>query len=124
MENQAHFTSTRFVLSVLDLEESAEYYRDKLGFEDVWSGEGWHFVKRGNCFIMLGECPNDVSAKDISTHSYFAYILVDHIDDFYASCKEKEVEIIMDIASRDWGMREFGIRTVDGHRIMFGSPWK
>ena len=26
------------------------------------------------------------------------------------------------LRTETWGMREFGIRTVDGHRVMVGSP--
>jgi hypothetical protein len=28
------------------------------------------------------------------------------------------------LASEPWGMREFGLRTVDGHRIMIGQDLK
>jgi hypothetical protein len=29
-------------------------------------------------------------------------------------------DIIKPLRDEPWGMREFGIRTVDGHRMMFG----
>lgn len=121
MKKPAKITETRFVLSVQDLERSVAFYVDKLGFESNWSGEGWHFVQRNGCLLMLGASPDKVSAWDISTHSYFAYLIVDQVDDLYSEFKTNGVEIIMDIASRPWGMREFGIRTIDGHRIMFGT---
>ena len=28
---------------------------------------------------------------------------------------------IQPLADKPWGMREFGVRTIDGHRIMFGQ---
>lgn len=121
MEKQAQISGPRFVLSVQDLEKSAAFYIEKLGFESVWLGPGWHFVKRDTCFIMLGKSPDKVSARETSTHSYFAYLMVENIDLFYQDFLDKKVEIAMPIASRPWGIREFGIRTIDGHRIMFGE---
>jgi hypothetical protein len=34
----------------------------------------------------------------------------------------KAPAIIKPLRDEPWGMRELGIRTVDGHRIMFGTP--
>jgi len=31
------------------------------------------------------------------------------------------VELTQPLADKPWGMREFGIRTIDGHRLMFGQ---
>jgi len=33
-------------------------------------------------------------------------------------------EIIKPLTTETWGMREFGLRTVDGHRIMIGQDLK
>jgi uncharacterized glyoxalase superfamily protein PhnB len=30
-------------------------------------------------------------------------------------------EFIVDLGDKPWGMREFGVKTPDGHRIMFGQ---
>lgn len=35
--------------------------------------------------------------------------------------KKNNVEFIKLLKDESWGMREFGIRTIDGHRIMFGQ---
>ena len=112
---------SRYVLAVKDLELSANYYKTQLGFITVWSGGGWHFLKRESFFVMLGECPDDRSAFETKNHSYFAYIDVEHIDVLYNELKEKDIEIISEIADKDWQQREFAIRTIDGHRIMFGQ---
>ncbi len=46
---------------------------------------------------------------------------VDDIDELYASVTSQGTTVVKDIRNEAWGMREFGIRTVDGHRIMVGS---
>ncbi|MEM7102925.1 MAG: VOC family protein [Bacteroidota bacterium] len=114
-------TGTRYVLAVKDLEKSANYYKTQLGFETWWSGEGWHFLKRGNFRVMLGECPSDRSAFETKNHAYFAYIDVGNIDSLYTELQSKDIEILSELSDKPWGQREFAIRTIDGHRIMFGE---
>jgi uncharacterized glyoxalase superfamily protein PhnB len=58
---------------------------------------------------------------DLGDHSYFAYIEVSGIDDLHEEFAGRGVELIKPLRDEPWGMREFGIRTVDGHRIMFGA---
>ncbi len=114
-------TGSRYVLAVQDIEKSSRFYEEKLGFKNVCAGDGWHFLKREKFFVMLGECPDDRSAFDTHNHSYFAYIDVENIDALIAELKEKNVQILSDIEDKPWGQREFSIRTIDGHRIMFGE---
>ena len=83
MDNSAKITGTRYVLAVRDLQTSADFYKNKLGFETWWSGAGWHFLEREKFMVMLGECPDDRSAFETNNHSYFAYIEVESIDVLY-----------------------------------------
>ena len=115
---------TRFVLAVQNLEISASYYEEKLGFTSMWTGDGWHFLQRGTFMIMLVECPDDLPAFDIQNHSYFAYVDVQNIGRLFQELQSKQVEILSEIDDKPWGQREFGIRTIDGHRIMFGEKIK
>jgi len=114
--------SPRYVIAVPDLESSARFYRDILGFEVSEIGDpGWRFFIRGDCFIMAGECPDALPPRELGDHSWFAYIEVDGIDAFHDEIVGRGAEIISPIADQAWGMREFGLRTVDGHRIRFGT---
>ena len=119
--NTSKITGTRYVLAVQNLAKSAEYYQVQLGFQTWWSGEGWHFLRRDKFIVMLGECPDDRSAFETRNHSYFAYIDVENIDDLFHEYHSKEIEIHQTLANKPWGQREFSIRTIDGHRIMFGQ---
>ena len=121
MDKQSKIIGTRFVLAVKDLKKSASYYKTQLGFKTMWSGDGWHFLRREKFILMLGECPNDRSAFETNNHSYFAYLDVENIDSLYREYQSKEVEILNEIGDKSWGQREFSIRTIDGHRIMFGE---
>jgi predicted enzyme related to lactoylglutathione lyase len=113
----------RYVIAVHDLERSAQYYRDVLGFEmRTIADPGWRFFVRDECFIMAGECREATSPEELGDHSYFAYLEVDGIDSFYEGLVARKAAVIKPLRDEPWGMREFGIRTVDGHRIMFGCP--
>jgi catechol 2,3-dioxygenase-like lactoylglutathione lyase family enzyme len=112
----------RYVIAVLDLQRSAAFYRDILGFKVHEVGDpGWRFFTRDNCFIMAGECRDAVPPDALGDHSYFAYMEVDDVEALHAEFAAKGAEVIKALRTEPWGMREFGIRTADGHRIMFGS---
>lgn len=121
MSNSLQFIGTRYVLAVKNLAKSVNYYIEQLGFSSAWDTDGWHALERGKISLMLGECPNERSAYQIGDHSYFAYIDLLHIDSLYEELQAKDVEIIKELQDEPWGQREFGIRTIDGHRIMFGE---
>lgn len=74
--------------------------------------------------VMLGECPDDRSAFGTPNHSYFDYIDIENMDELYIEYKNHEVEILSNIENKPWGQREFAIRTIDGHQIMFGEEIK
>ncbi len=113
----------RYVIAVPDLERSARYYRDVLGFEVHEIGDpGWRFFMRDQCWILAGECPDALPAHELGDHSYFAYLEVDDVDALHAELTAKGATVMKKLRDEPWGMREFGIRTVDGHRIMFGRP--
>ena len=115
-------TRTRYVIAVPDLTKSAAWYRDVLGFTIHEVGDpGWRFYVKDACCVMAGECPDAMPAAETGDHSYFAYIDVDDIDAYCAAVKRAGGELIKELRSEPWGMREFGVRTFDGHRIMFGQ---
>jgi len=110
-----------YVLAVHDVKRSAEFYVRVLGFHIVAEPEGWIFVARDACTIMLGECPDDMAPGELGCHNYFAYLRVADVDAYYRDIKASGGDILSEIEDKPWQMREFSVRTVDGHRIMIGS---
>lgn len=110
-----------YVLAVPDLDRSAGFYRDVLGFTVHEMGDpGWRMFERDGCCIMAGACPDALPAAQLGDHSWFAYLEVDNADAWHARARACGAEITKAPANEPWGMREFGLRTVDGHRIMIG----
>jgi catechol 2,3-dioxygenase-like lactoylglutathione lyase family enzyme len=117
-----HIINSRCVLAVRDLDVSTKYYVDVLGFrKDPINAPGWSFLTR-DCFqVMLGECPDAQPAGELGDHSYFAYWNVEGIDDFYQELVAKGALVTSKPTDKPWGLREFGLRTPDGHRIVCGQ---
>ena len=110
------------VLAVPDLKRSAEFYSRALGFEVREMGDpGWRLFVNGPCRIMAGECPDALPAEQLGDHSYFAYLTVDDARAYQQRASEYGATFVKPLRDEPWGMREFGLRTVDGHRIMVGQ---
>lgn len=109
-----------YVLAVHDVRRSAEFYVRMLGFRIVAEPHGWIFVAKDGCMIMLGECPDDMHPSELGCHNYFAYLRVADADQYYKELKATGAEILSQIEDKPWNMREFSLRTSDGHRITIG----
>ena len=115
-------TKTRHVIAVHDLQKSAAFYREVLGFSvHPIPDPRFLFYTSGACTIFAGLCPGSLPPAELGDHSYFAYLEIDGITAFYDSVRAKGATICKPIRDEPWGMREFGLVTADGHRIMFGS---
>ena len=113
----------RSVLAVRDLHASTQYYMDVLGFQrDFGDGsDGWSFLSRDAFKVMLGECSDERPASELGNHSYMAYVTVEDVDRLYAEITALGAEVLMPPMDKPWGLREFALRTPDGHRYTFGE---
>ena len=110
-----------FVLAVPDLNRSAAYFRDVLGFRIPWEdATDWRLVERDSVRVMLGHCPNDVPPSELGSHNWFGYLEVDDINALHAEIAARGATC-SEPANRPYGMREVVVTTVDGHRIVFGQ---
>ena len=111
------------VLAVHDLKQSAAWYRDVLGCDVRDADPGnWTFCRCGEIDFMLGRCPDAMPASELGDHSYVAYLRVDDVEAFHHRAAAAGAEILKPPADEPWGMREFGLRSPDGHRFMLGQP--
>ena len=118
----ARIVNSRCVLAVRDLEVSTRYYMDVLGFrKDPINAQGWSFLTRDSFRVMLGECVDERPAGELGNHSYFAYWNVEGVDDFYRELVARGAMVSSAPTNKPWGLREFGMRTPDGHRIVCGE---
>ena len=112
---------TQDVLAVDDFASATTYFVEKLGFTLERSIGGWAFLRLSSFFLMVGDCKGEVPARQTSNHALFAYVNCEGIDTLYQQYREKGVQFTQTIANKPWGLREFGVETPEGHRIMFGQ---
>jgi uncharacterized glyoxalase superfamily protein PhnB len=112
---------TQHVLAVNDLDAADKYFVEKLGFTLNSRIGGWSFLSLGDFYLMVGHCEGEVLARDTNNHSYFAYVNCEGIDELFATYLVRGVEFTQTVADKPWGLREFGVVTPEGHRIMFGQ---
>jgi uncharacterized glyoxalase superfamily protein PhnB len=114
--------STRHVLAVPDAETTATFFCDKLGFARIPVGDpGWRFVERDGHVVMLGSCPDAIHPAKLGDHSYFAYVTVDSVDALHEELVKRGAAPKSPPGDKPWGMREFVVRTPDGHGMTFGQ---
>src|ERR1700746_428746 len=118
---QARITPWAFVLAVPDLEKSASYFRDVLGFRLSWEdATEWRLAERDGVRIMLGHCPNDLQPADLGSHNWFGYFEVDDVEALRAEITARGATCSKP-KTQPYGMREIVVTTVDGHRLVFGQ---
>ena len=115
------------VLLVEDVVESANYYRDKLGFcyDRIW-GEPPSFciLGRDDFNVMLKQVDY---AKHIVPHfkvvenMWNIYFWVDDVETLYRDFRERGAKIDYDLCDQPYGCREFGIQDRDGYDVGFGQ---
>ena len=111
-----------YVLAVRDIDLSAKYFCEALGFVIEWpNATDWRLVRRDSVRIMLGNCPNAAPAADIGPHSWFAYLDTDGVDKLHADLVANGAIVLQSPIDRTYGMRELVVATPDGHRIVFGQ---
>lgn len=118
----ARIVDSRSVLAVRNLASSTRYWTQVLGFTlEPVDASGWSFLTRDRFKVMLGECADDRDAAELRNHSYFAYLYVEGIDGLHAELEARGAGITSRPSDKPWGLREFTLRTPDGHRITFGQ---
>ncbi len=114
-------TQVRFTLAVNDLARSKHYYTSVLGLVVDFDVPGWTFLSRGSFRVMLGECVDATPPSDLGDHAWYAYVTVSDAAALFAEYQASGADFTQVLSDKPWGMREFGVRTIDGHRLMFGQ---
>lgn len=128
VRGDARLTGSAPVLLVRDVVQSANYYRDALGFMyDRFWGEPPCFVilRRDGMFLMLSQAPRDhaiVPHWSINEKMWNVYFWVSDADAMLAEFRSRGARIDYDVHNKPYGVREFGIQDLDGYDIGFGQP--
>lgn len=115
------------VLLVADVQKSAEYYRDRVGFavENLY-GAPPHFAILSRdgfklCLSRTARRSQIVPHYKVVPGMWNVYFWVTGVDAVYAELKSRGATIDYELGNKDYGVREFGIQDEDGYDIAFGE---
>ena len=119
MKNISHFAA---IFPVDDVEATANYYQDILGFEITfkWEDPASYVVTKAGESVGIHFVKREDNYQPSSSHCAL-YIFVHDVDTLYKQYQNAGVEITNPIDTRDYGMRDFDIKDPNGFILTFGK---
>jgi catechol 2,3-dioxygenase-like lactoylglutathione lyase family enzyme len=114
------------VLLVEDVRRSADYYRDRLGFEvDLYDRipEHYGYARRDGCSVHFahweGVRPRP-NSEAVPPDMFDLYVYVDDVDPLHAEFVERGAEVHGPPQAQGYGMYDFKVSDPDGYVLAFG----
>jgi GNAT superfamily N-acetyltransferase/catechol 2,3-dioxygenase-like lactoylglutathione lyase family enzyme len=108
------------ILAVRDVVAAAAYWRDVLGFEEVWLwGEPPTHGGANQDGVALQFCLNPALA--VRADGQQIWIRVRNVQATYALHQERGAEIVAPLEPKPWGVSEYVVRDPDGYRLRFAG---
>jgi catechol 2,3-dioxygenase-like lactoylglutathione lyase family enzyme len=120
------------VLGVRNVRQSAEYYRDVLGF-DLDPDDGvfqpsadepggvYGIVKRPGVWIHFQIRRGEIPVRQRQAFERDVYVYVDDLDVLHADLKRRGAVIALGPHVAPYGIREIGVVDLNGYRLTFGE---
>ncbi|MGH3102966.1 MAG: bleomycin resistance protein [Gaiellaceae bacterium] len=119
MSAVTEFISAVPIIPARDVEASAAWYRDRLGFDVFHTEREYGIVGRGETWIHFWG-PSGIEPKESMT---MIRVGVRGIDALYEHCREQEiVHPNAALEEQPWGFREFAVTDHDGNLVTFFEP--
>jgi len=115
------------ILLVKNVVTSANYYRDKVGFNyERFRGEppGFCILHRDGSHLMLKQVEDSkyiVPHYKAAENMWNVYFWVNDADKLHRELKSLGAKIDYGLCDQPYGCREFGIQDLDGYDIAFGQ---
>ena len=111
------FTSLTPIFSVSDLSKSIEFYTETLGFQlDFIYGEPQFYAGLFKDSVELHLVSKNLRQPAGSGN---LSILTNEVDDLHQKLIDAKVQIIVPPDDRDYGLRDFSCKDLDGNIIVF-----
>ena len=103
------------VLAALNLKETIDFYKDKLGFKEYFLVDNYGGVSQGELSLHFWLCQDRRIAENTSCR-----IELSNVEAFYKHCqKHSIVHPNGQLCVQDWGSKEFAILDNNGNLIWF-----
>ncbi|WP_282089220.1 VOC family protein [Aquimarina algiphila] len=114
------FSHASCVLPVSNIDESIEFYTNKLGFEVIFSWNtpiDYVIIKREKIKIHLTLKEGYEKGEFIHTN---IYVFVNDIQRLHEEYTSNQVAFHRDLNDQRYGMADFDVMDLDGHVLTFG----
>jgi len=112
--NPAQFVQGAPVLHVADVEATAAFYRDVLGFTWDFNDDAYAVVWRDNSAIHFVR--GEGSPKGVHLFQW-----VKDVDAYFKEVVDRGAQVSAEPADQPYGIREFAVRDINGIGIVFGQ---
>ena len=112
--NPKQFIQSAPVLQVVDVIETTDYYRIILGFNCDFISPEYGVVWRDNAAIHFGR------SDEIQKAARLFLWLID-VDRYHQEILQRGACISIEIADRDYKIRDFGVEDINGAILIFGQ---
>jgi uncharacterized glyoxalase superfamily protein PhnB len=110
------------VLCVSNMKESIAFYKANFAFEAAFENDWYtHLTMNGNSHVNLAIMDSTHESVPESFRNKAQGVLLnfelDDVDAFYAECKSKTLNIILELRDEPWGQRHFILSDPSGVMI-------
>ena len=123
--SRATLRNSTTVFLVGNIESTIEWYK-LLGFEPEYYPPGFAILRRDEIEIFLQQQPGYVAPDDPGRrerHAWNVYIITDDVRTLYEEyASVPGVKISRPLCLQDYGMMEFDVIDLNGHRLVFAQP--
>jgi hypothetical protein len=113
------------VFLVGNIEPTMDWYR-RLGFQSQYYPPGFAILRRDDVEIFLQQQPGYVAPDDPGRRereAWNVYIVTDNVKALYEEFSAlPDVTISRPLCPQDYGMLEFDVMDLNGHRLVFAEP--
>ena len=124
-ENKVKLLNSTTVFLVGNIEPTMEWY-SQLGFESEYHPPGFAILRRDEIEIFLQQQPGYTTPIDPGRHkrqAWNVYIVTSNVKALFAEYSGLPgVEISRPLSLQEYGMIEFDVLDLNGHRLVFAQP--
>ena len=103
------------VLPSLDLDETEEFYTQKLGFGVIYKDQNYLIFRREELELHFWLASSRELCENTSV-----YIRGERIDELQAEFSKNNLEHLTELRVREWNMEEFYVHDPHGNLLRFG----
>ena len=122
---RAKLRNSTTVFLVGSIDPTMDWYR-RLGFNSEYYPPGYAILSRDEVRIFLQQQPGYVAPDDPGRrerHAWNVDIITDDVKALYEEYSALAgVKISRKLSRQDYGMMEFGVMDLNGHRLVFAQP--